>query len=93
MPDELLPVKTPLTKLLAMLALRVVLGLTAIAVPVLGATYSISDSYQGSDFLNGFHHQAISDPTHGRVYVTRASSPFRFLPHAFCLVTCRSRVR
>ena len=63
-----------------MLALRIVLGLTAIAVPVLGATYSISESYQGSDFLNGFHHQAISDPTHGRVYVTCPPSPFRFFP-------------
>ena len=36
---------------------------------VLSATYSVSDTFIGADFLTGFQHQAIADPTHGRVYV------------------------
>ena len=35
----------------------------------LGATYSQTDSHTGTGFLKSFSHQAISDPTHGRVYV------------------------
>ena len=30
-------------------------------------TYSLSDTFVGSSFLTGFDHQAIADPTHGRV--------------------------
>ena len=41
--------------------------LSCLLTPALGATYSQTDSYQGSDFLSGFVHQAIADPTHGRV--------------------------
>ena len=33
----------------------------------LAATYSLTDTYIGKDFLTGFTHEAISDPTHGRV--------------------------
>ncbi|KAH9478613.1 putative glycosidase C21B10.07 [Psilocybe cubensis] len=33
----------------------------------LAATYSQTDSHIGSDFLNAFSLEAISDPTHGRV--------------------------
>ena len=36
---------------------------------VLGATYHQTDSHQGIGFLKSFSHQAISDPTHGRVCV------------------------
>ena len=31
------------------------------------ATYHLSDNWVGSAFLNAFTHEAISDPTHGRV--------------------------
>ena len=47
----------------------------ALVVPALGASYTLSDTYMGSGFLSGFTHQAIADPTHGRVYVPSASSP------------------
>lgn len=33
----------------------------------LAATYHLSDNHIGSDFLSTFTHQAIADPTHGRV--------------------------
>lgn len=29
--------------------------------------WSLSDTYIGSSFFSGFDHEAISDPTHGRV--------------------------
>ncbi|KAI0759554.1 laminarinase [Trametes elegans] len=49
----------------------------------LGATYSQSDSYQGSSFLQGFSHQAISDPTHGRVnYVDQGTALAQNLTYA-----------
>ncbi|CAE6444172.1 unnamed protein product, partial [Rhizoctonia solani] len=39
------------------------------------ATYSVSDTFIGSSFLSGFNHQAIADPTHGRVnYVDQATA-------------------
>ncbi|CAE6434589.1 unnamed protein product [Rhizoctonia solani] len=39
------------------------------------ATYSISDTFVGSSFLNGFTHEAIADPTHGRVnYVDQSTA-------------------
>ena len=31
------------------------------------ATYQLTDHHVGSDFLSSFIHEAISDPTHGRV--------------------------
>ena len=41
----------------------------------LAATYDIEDSYVGSGFLGGFVHEAISDPTHGRVkYVDQTTA-------------------
>ena len=44
-------------------------ALYALVVSVHGATYHLSDNIVGTDFLNEFTHEAISDPTHGRVYV------------------------
>ncbi|KAI0065071.1 2 beta-glucan [Artomyces pyxidatus] len=42
---------------------------------VLGATYHVSDTFQGSSFFSGFTFQTISDPTHGRVnYVDQATA-------------------
>lgn len=38
------------------------------------ATYSQTDSYVGSQFLNGFDFQSISDPSHGRVSVLLPNS-------------------
>ncbi|KAG9100379.1 hypothetical protein FRC07_010416 [Ceratobasidium sp. 392] len=39
------------------------------------ATYTVSDTFIGSSFLTGFDHQAIADPTHGRVnYVDQATA-------------------
>ncbi|KAG8691660.1 hypothetical protein FRC09_011564, partial [Ceratobasidium sp. 395] len=39
------------------------------------ATYSVSDTFIGSSFLTGFNHEAIADPTHGRVnYVDQATA-------------------
>jgi hypothetical protein len=37
--------------------------------PVLTATYPLSDAIVGSDFYKAFNFEAISDPSHGRVYV------------------------
>ena len=34
---------------------------------VYAATYSVADTYVGTDFLNSWTHEAIADPTHGRV--------------------------
>jgi hypothetical protein len=39
----------------------------AAATLVRAATYTVSDTFIGSSFLSGFDHQAIADPTHGRV--------------------------
>ncbi|KAL5488346.1 hypothetical protein ACEPAI_6454 [Sanghuangporus weigelae] len=39
------------------------------------ATYSLSDNFVGDGFLSGFEHQAIADPTNGRVtYVDQATA-------------------
>ncbi|KAG8691173.1 hypothetical protein FRC11_006148 [Ceratobasidium sp. 423] len=45
------------------------LSLAALAVASVAraATYSVSDTFIGSSFLSGFTHEAIADPTHGRV--------------------------
>lgn len=40
----------------------------------LAATYTLSDNYVGTDFLTAFEHQAIADPTNGRVSVISAMS-------------------
>ncbi|KAF5313915.1 hypothetical protein D9619_013046 [Psilocybe cf. subviscida] len=43
--------------------------------PVLGATYSLTDSVIGSQFFNFFTWENIADPTHGRVtYVDQGTS-------------------
>ncbi|KAI0799792.1 putative laminarinase [Irpex lacteus] len=50
---------------------------------VFAATYSLSDTYQGSSFLSGFVHEAIADPTHGRVnYVDQATAVAQNLTYA-----------
>lgn len=41
----------------------------ALVSPVLGVHYSLTDSFVGSGFLEGFVNDAIPDPTSGRVYV------------------------
>lgn len=42
---------------------------------VSAATYSLTDNFVGTGFLSGFTHEAISDPTHGRVtYVDQATA-------------------
>lgn len=33
----------------------------------IAATYSLSDNYVGTSFLSAFTHEAIADPTDGRV--------------------------
>jgi hypothetical protein len=39
------------------------------------SAYTLTDNYVGSSFLTGFDHQAIADPTHGRVnYVNQATA-------------------
>lgn len=57
--------RAPLAR--AMFASRALLLLTGLAARVLGAQYAQSDSHQGDGFLKSFTHEAISDPTHGRV--------------------------
>lgn len=32
-----------------------------------GAVYSVTDTFIGPSFLTGFNHEAIADPTNGRV--------------------------
>ncbi|CAE6419931.1 unnamed protein product [Rhizoctonia solani] len=47
----------------------------AVASVAQAATYSVSDSFIGSSFLTGFTHEAIADPTHGRVnYVDQSTA-------------------
>ncbi|KAF8749919.1 hydrolase family 16 [Rhizoctonia solani] len=36
------------------------------------ATYGVTDTFIGSSFLSGFNHEAIVDPTHGRVNASGA---------------------
>lgn len=50
-----------------MFASRTILLLAGLASGALGATYTQSDSHTGDGFLKSFAHEAISDPTHGRV--------------------------
>ena len=44
----------------------VFLGLT-LAASVQAASYTVSDTFQGTDFFNDFDFEAIADPTHGLV--------------------------
>jgi hypothetical protein len=37
---------------------------------VLGSSYPLSDSIVGSQFYDKFNFEAITDPTHGRVYAS-----------------------
>ncbi|KAH7344535.1 putative laminarinase [Rhizoctonia solani] len=47
----------------------------AVASVAQAATYTVSDTFIGSSFLSGFTHEAIADPTHGRVnYVDQATA-------------------
>ncbi|THH31666.1 hypothetical protein EUX98_g2499 [Antrodiella citrinella] len=49
----------------------------------LGATFSQTDSHQGTGFLKSFSHQAIADPTHGRVnYVDQTTALAQNLTYA-----------
>lgn len=50
------------------------LSLVTLASYAQAATYQQTDSISGTGFLNAFSHQAISDPTHGRVYVSSIGS-------------------
>lgn len=52
-----------------MFSARALLAFASLTTSALGATYSQTESYVGSQFLSGFQHMAIADPTHGRVYV------------------------
>ena len=53
---------------MSLLALRLAV-LLSYTVHVLAATYSLDDNFVGTSFLSGFTHEAIPDPTNGRVYV------------------------
>ena len=46
--------------------------LTSLTLPANCIEYTIRDTYVGEGFLSGFTHQAISDPTHGRVQYVSA---------------------
>ncbi|GJE92266.1 glycoside hydrolase family 16 protein [Phanerochaete sordida] len=49
----------------------------------LGATYALTDNYVGSTFLSTWVHEAIADPTHGRVnYVDQATAVSKNLTFA-----------
>jgi hypothetical protein len=43
------------------------LSALAFTTPLVLAGWPIKDTYIGSSFLSGFTHEAIADPTHGRV--------------------------
>ena len=50
------------------------LSLACLVSSALATTWKQSDSYVGSQFLSGFDHMAIADPTHGRVYAPSSRS-------------------
>ena len=52
-----------------MFSARTLLTLSFLLTSVLAGTWKQSDSYVGKEFLSGFNHMTIADPTHGRVYV------------------------
>ncbi len=53
--------------ILAMRSTAVLFAVSALVSSALGATYPKKDTFVGKDFLTGFSHEAIADPTHGRV--------------------------
>ncbi|KAH9850499.1 laminarinase [Lenzites betulinus] len=58
-----------------MIASRSFFTLASLVACALGATYQQTDSHQGDGFLKSFTHQAIADPTHGRVnYVDQTTA-------------------
>ncbi|KAK0445175.1 endo-beta-glucanase [Armillaria borealis] len=66
-----------------MLFLTTVALVSSLASPVFGTVYQQSDSFVGSQFYSGFQHQAISDPTNGRVnYVDVTTSISQNLTYA-----------
>nr|VWO97482.1 Mixed-linked glucanase [Ganoderma boninense] len=59
------------------------LSLACVVASVLGTTWKKSDSYVGSQFLSGFDHVAIADPTHGRVnYLDQATAVKKNITYA-----------
>ncbi|KIJ34599.1 glycoside hydrolase family 16 protein, partial [Sphaerobolus stellatus SS14] len=47
------------------------------------ATYKVTDSVSGTGFLSSFSHQAIADPTHGRVnYLSQADALAKNITYA-----------
>lgn len=49
------------------MAILLAVLLPSLIATVRAATYSLSDNIVGTDFLSAFTHEAIADPTHGRV--------------------------
>jgi hypothetical protein len=48
-----------------------VAALPLVFMPLVRAgSYQLADNYSGPNFLTGFVHENMADPTHGRVYVT-----------------------
>jgi hypothetical protein len=47
----------------------------ALAPSAMAEVWTLKDTFIGPSFLTGFTHEAIADPTHGRVYVQSASYP------------------
>ncbi|KAI1790892.1 endo-beta-glucanase [Ganoderma leucocontextum] len=66
-----------------MFSARALLAFASFTTAALGATYSQADTYEGSQFLDGFQHMAIADPTSGRVnYVDQATALQKNLTYA-----------
>lgn len=56
---------------------------SAVLPGALAATYQLTDNHVGEDFLSSFIHQAIADPTHGRVnYVDQGTAVAKNLTYA-----------
>ena len=49
------------------LTLTFVLTAASLVRTALAGAYALTDNHVGADFLNTFVHEAISDPTNGRV--------------------------
>ncbi|KAI1790873.1 endo-beta-glucanase [Ganoderma leucocontextum] len=66
-----------------MFATAVILALASLTTSALGATWCEAESYQGKQFLHGFHHMNFSDPNHGRVnYVSETTALQKNLTYA-----------
>jgi hypothetical protein len=50
-----------------MKTLSLLTSLALASASTVATAYSLVDNYVGSSFLSGFVHEAIADPTHGRV--------------------------